>query len=255
MTIFRTLYDFEPRRMLDLFSGTKSICQAFREHGFETLSLDLDPKFEPDICIDIMEWDHTEYPPRYFSVIWASPPCEKFSGCNHYECWRSKTVQSYEVQEGKKKKNILVPKDGFEEEARRAVSLLRRAWEIISYFEPDYWYIENPRAAMRVFNDDPEAERPWILDNIGMPRTITYCQYGDNRRKPTDIWGTFPRQFPVRCCEPYRHHRLDRDWCHAPTPRGSTRTGTLSDNSVARRARIPDGFANLLVNHIVSEMR
>ena len=66
-------------RSLELFCGTKSIGRAFESQGFEVVSLDRDPTFEPTICCDILLWDHTAYPPGYFDVIWASPDCTQSS--------------------------------------------------------------------------------------------------------------------------------------------------------------------------------
>ena len=44
-------------RLLELFSGTGSIGRAFREAGWEVTSLDLEPKFRPDILCDVLRWD------------------------------------------------------------------------------------------------------------------------------------------------------------------------------------------------------
>ena len=74
-----------------------------------------------------------------------------------------------------------------------------------------------------------------------IPRyTITYCQYGDTRQKPTDIWTNHPNpQFkpPCKAGSP----------CHQAAPRGSS-TGTQGIKSKVDKARIP----NALCEHIAA---
>ena len=62
-------------KVLDLFCGTKSFASVADEMGFETITLDFDPQFKPDICINLMK---TNCLPEV-DIIWASPPCEHFS--------------------------------------------------------------------------------------------------------------------------------------------------------------------------------
>ena len=66
----------------------------------------------------------------------------------------------------------------------------------------------------------------------GIPRyTVTYCQYGDTRMKPTDIWTNHPDpQFKPPC-----HYG---DPCHVPAPRGA-KTGTQGLVSKIEKAVIP----------------
>ena len=66
-------------RLLELFSGTGSVGAALKEIGWDVVSLDIDPKFAPTIVADIMDWDHTAYPPGHFDVVWASCPCTEYS--------------------------------------------------------------------------------------------------------------------------------------------------------------------------------
>ena len=61
-------------RLLELFSGTGSVGEVFRERGWEVISLDRD--LPADIRCDIMDWDYRDaYPPGFFDFISASPPC------------------------------------------------------------------------------------------------------------------------------------------------------------------------------------
>lgn len=66
-----------------------------------------------------------------------------------------------------------------------------------------------------------------------LPRyTVTYCQYGDFRMKPTDIWTNHPSpNFKLPC--------KNGDPCHASAPRGS-RTGTQGLKDAIERGIIPE---------------
>ena len=43
-------------KTLELFSGTKSFSKIATEYGYETLTLDFDNTFNPDIAKDIMDF-------------------------------------------------------------------------------------------------------------------------------------------------------------------------------------------------------
>ena len=51
-------------RLLELFSGTGSVGNVFREHGWDVVSLDRD--MPADISTDILDWDYknSTYPPE-----------------------------------------------------------------------------------------------------------------------------------------------------------------------------------------------
>ena len=67
-------------RMLDLFAGTGSVGRQFAEQGFEVISVDVNPKFNPTICCDVLTWDfRLVFPPDHFQVIACTPPCTEFS--------------------------------------------------------------------------------------------------------------------------------------------------------------------------------
>lgn len=93
--------------------------------------------------------------------------------------------------------------------------------KLIKDLDPTYYFIENPRGGMRKMN--------WIQD---CPRyTVSYCQYGDSRMKPTDLWTNHPNpKFKPPC--------KNGDPCHTPAPRGS-QTGTQGIKCTIDRSRIP----------------
>ena len=63
-------------KLLELFSGTKSVGNVAERLGYEAISLDLK---NADINCNIIDWDYTTYPVGYFDLIWASPPCTEYS--------------------------------------------------------------------------------------------------------------------------------------------------------------------------------
>ena len=66
--------------MLDLFCGTRSVSRVFKERGWNTLTLDVDPACNADITIDILELRRDQLPPeKDVHFIWASPPCIQYS--------------------------------------------------------------------------------------------------------------------------------------------------------------------------------
>ena len=68
--------------------------------------------------------------------------------------------------------------------------------------------------------------------------TVTYCQYGDRRMKPTDIWTNVSDPMFKPMCK-------NGDPCHVSAPRGSS-TGTQGMKLIDK-SRIPDE----LCDHIV----
>ena len=43
-------------------------------------ALDVHPKREPTVCVDIMNWDYkAQYPPGYFHLVASRPRCTDYS--------------------------------------------------------------------------------------------------------------------------------------------------------------------------------
>lgn len=106
--------------------------------------------------------------------------------------------------------------------AKQCDATNRHVIELIKQLKPRYWYIENPRGGLRK------------MDFMqGLPRyTVTYCQYGDKRMKPTDIWTNHPDPRFKPACK-------NGDKCHLRAPRGA-KTGTQGIKGSIERSRIPD---------------
>ena len=201
-------------KVIDLFSGTRSIADAFEKCGHETFTIELDKKHANiDWYEDIMKIEANDLLDKFGvpDVIWASPPCEKFSVAAIGKHWV---------------KGTNLPKT---EDTKFALQLLEHTVKLITDINPKYYFIENPRGKMRKM--DCMQDLPLY--------TVTYCQYGDTRMKPTDIWTNHPNpQFKPIC--------KNGDSCHESAPRGS-KTGTQGLRNAIDRSRIPQQ----LCSHIV----
>lgn len=152
-------------RTLELFCGeNKSFSEFMKIHdnSCECITLDFNKKTNPTICEDILKWDYSIYAPGYFDIIWASPDCVNYS------------VIQYTHKHRKSPEQI-------EENLKYSDSLVIKMLEIIKYFNPPVWYIENPNGLMKT----RECMKPY-KDNMLM---CDYCMYSDwGYRKRTCIW-------------------------------------------------------------------
>lgn len=193
-------------KVLDLFAGLRGWSQPFADRGHETFSIELDKKF-PDISLyaDILKVRPADLPWAP-DIVLASPPCQGFSVMQIGRNW------THDHQ----------PKT---ETAVKAQAMVRATLALIDELKPRWHVIENPRAKLR--------KMPFME---ALPRaTVTYCQYGEHRMKPTDLWGNFPPSLtlapPCTSGAP----------CHISAPRGS-RTGSQGMDS-ALSAKIPYDLA------------
>lgn len=180
-------------KVLELFAGTRSIGKAFEERGHEVYSIDWDTSFENiDWHVDVMQVTAEDILQRFGrpDVIWASPDCTTYS------------VMAISHHRTKEESGNLAPKSEY---AAQCDKINMHLHNLIMALGPRYWFIENPRGGMRK------------MDFMhGLPRyTVTYCQYGEDRQKPTDIWTNHPEpRFKPTCKRGAP--------CHASAPRSST---------------------------------
>ena len=197
-------------KVLELFAGTRSIGKAFEERGHEVFSIEWDKTFSDiDLYADIGQLTADDILQVFGKpdVIWASPDCTTFSlaGISHHR------------RKDKSTGNL----EPISEYARFCDSVDQNVIKLIKQLQPQYWFIENPLGGMRSME--------WMM---GFPRyTVTYCQYGDTRMKPTDIWTNHPNpgfKPPCKYGSP----------CHESAPRGS-KTGTQALKDSKSRSVIP----------------
>lgn len=203
--------------VLDLFCGTKSISNAFAARGHEVYTVDWNKEFEPSLVADIgslTKEDIINLCGGVPDVWWNSFDCSSYS------------IAAISHHRTKEPSGNLAPKSEY---AKFCDKVNKHVLDLIKELSPKYWFIENPRGGLRKMSFMQGLSR----------YTTTYCQYGEFRQKPTDIWTNHPNpKFKPPCKR--------GDPCHEAAPRGS-KTGTQGIKNKIDRARIP----KLLCEHIV----
>lgn len=212
-------------KMVDMFCGTKSMAKAFDRAGWETYTIDWEKSFNPTLCADIgtlTAEDIINLCGGVPDVIHMSPDCTTYS------------IAAISHHRTKEPSGNLAPKSEYAKKCDAVNSHIIDV--VINQLKPKFWFIENPRGGFRKMN--------FVKD---FPRyTITYCQYGDTRMKPTDIFTNHPNpNFKPPC--------KNGAPCHTAAPRGS-KTGTQGLKNKVERSRIPDEFCDYVVKICEQEM-
>ena len=70
--------------MLDLFMGTWSVARVQRGRGFTVVTLDFGPATNPDILVDILQWDYqSQFTPGDFHTAFA-PTLHRVLNCKNH---------------------------------------------------------------------------------------------------------------------------------------------------------------------------
>lgn len=194
--------------IFDLFSGTGSSTQAFKDAGHTVISFEIDGNFVATEHVNILNLKADDLIAKYGrpDFIWASPPCTAFSVASMTKHWDKVGKLAY-------------PKT---DSATKGIELVQYTLNLIEELNPRLgWLLENPRGMLRIM--------PIMQDYIR--RTVTYCQYGDSRMKPTDLWGNLSGWTPRKPCN-------NGSSCHIASPRGTT-SGTQALVNATERSRVP----------------
>ena len=191
--------------VFDFFAGTRSSTQPFEDAGHTVISFDNDFQFDVTVFADVFDMTAEGLVARYGQpdFVWASPPCTAFSVASMGHHWESSRVPKTEA-------------------AEQAMILVAHTRQLLEGLQPRHgWVMENPRGMLRK------------LDVVeGLTRhTVTYCRYGDDRMKPTDLWTTVKNWEPRAMCK-------NGDSCHVAAPRGA-KTGTQGRAGAVTRSMVP----------------
>ena len=207
------------KKSLELFAGSRSFTKVAASPKFEfnTYTTDYKDFRNIDEVCDIFDFNLNACIKALRGVpdiIWASPPCTTFSVASFGHHWHPDRK----------------PKT---EQAKNGIKIIEKTVELINSIKnlnPNVKYIiENPRGMLRK------------LDLIPFERyTVTYCQYGDRRMKPTDIWTNID-WIPRQMCK-------NGQPCHEAAPRGS-RTGTQGLKNDFERSKVPYQLCGELIEY------
>lgn len=194
-------------KVLELFAGSRSFGKEAEKLGYNVFSVDWKPYENINWVGDIENLTVNDIP---FTpdVVWASPDCTTYSiaACSTH------------------RENSIYPKSEYAKKCDRVnlhfISLINE-WLFVN---PDLiFFIENPRGMLR--------KMPFMQ---GFDRhTVWYCQYGDSRAKPTDIWTNSKTWKPRPMCR-----NGNKNCHHESAPRGS-KTGTQGRKGSYTRSIIP----------------
>lgn len=205
-------------KVLELFAGTRSIGEAFEEAGHEVFSVEWDKK-HPNIdwYVDIGTITAQDIIEKFGrpDVIWCSPDCTSYS------------ISAISHHRTREDNGNLAPKSDY---AKFCDTVNQNMLKLIVDLDPTYFYIENPRGGLRKMS---------FMQDIPYRYTVSYCQYGDTRQKPTDIFTNHPQPDFKPICKRGAP-------CHEPAPRGS-KTGTQGLKNSVERSRIPEELCQYIV--------
>ena len=216
-------------KLLELFAGSRSWGKIAEELGYEVFSVDHKAFKGIDLVIDIEELTE-DMLPWIPDVVIDGRPCTTFSMA---------AGRTHRLQPN------FDPKTPFAAKCDRMnvkLNNLYKKWNCI-------YYIENPRAMLRKMPYMQEMDKA----------VVWYCQYGDFRAKPTDIFsnniysllkptGWKPR--PI--CKNFKYNKetgeiIDKH-CHHESARRGAKTGTQGLKGNYERSKVPQQLCYEILN-------
>jgi hypothetical protein len=197
--------------MCEFFSGSKNVSNVFKSKAWSVVTLDINQKLNPSICIDILKLER-EHLPRSVAFLWFSPVCETFSRAASQSNWKKETLK-YRVYD-------YVP---LTEKAKRSIDFLKKVKEIISWFPDVPFIIENPIGRIHHMPD---------MKTLGHYRYfVNYFNYGFPYSKETYLFSN--------CWLPFS---TKKEKVTAP--------GLRTINSVYHRSEVPAALIETIFNYL-----
>ena len=197
--------------MVELFSGSKTVSAIFEQNGWQSFSIDNNPKLKPSMCCDILEVTPGMLPGNV-SFIWGSPDCSKLSRAALATHWQ-KTTLKYRIY----KYEPSTPA------ALLSLAMVQKTVDLINSFAGVLFIIENPIG--RIHHLDP-------LKKLGHIRySVNYADFGFPYSKETYLFSNMYLPFSTKKV-------------HSSAP------GLRSVNSTFQRSKVPPALVQKIIDYM-----
>ncbi len=142
------------KTIISIFDYSGSWSKPYKENSFNVIKIDI------KLGIDVLTWNYKSIDKNSVFGILAAPPCTDFavSGAQY---WPTKDKSGATA---------------------KSIRLVKKTLEIIDYFNPFFWSLEQPVG--RITKLIPEL-KPFRLYSFNP------CDFGDNYTKKTILYGRF----------------------------------------------------------------
>lgn len=138
---------------LDLCCGLKGASQPAIDRGWKVITVDIDPRFKPDIVADVRA---LPFRPFRVDVLWASPPCTEFTkwglpaswACNGKSYWKGGRPEP-------------------------STDLVQACLTVIDLMRPAWWILENVMASRKFITPLAGAVRAMVTGHVFWGRLPT----------------------------------------------------------------------------------
>jgi len=163
-----------------------------------------------------MTWDYKQYPKGYFKLITASPVCMWWS--NLRRSWIGRKIKAHG--------DTIITNEILDADIEKyGVPMVDKVFEIIDYFNPEFYIIENPTSGKM---------KEYINDLIPY-YDISYCMYGFDYKKTTRFWTNITEKIlcnEIKKCNHKKHNYA---------------LGHSSNMGILNKYKIPDELCHKLI--------
>lgn len=188
--------------IISLFDYSGIWSAPYRRAGCRVLQI------ESKLGFDVFTWNYKAIKPVLVAGILAAPPCTDLAGSGA-QYWKQKDKKG---------------------QTRKSLKLISRTLEIVAYFKPLFWAMENPVGRLNTLLPELEKYGPWYFEPYW---------YGDPWSKKTGLWGKFNKPNPNRIVKPVRFSKQG-SWTQL--------LGGKTEQTKELRSITPPGFAQAFYN-------